>query len=118
MAQLTLAELTLLLNGLDANVDAFYAYTIDPSEQNNIPYITFFYITQRNIENADDRTLWKGQAVQVSIFTQQKDEILEGKLETALTNSDIIFELTSEVRDRDSGVYQVIYEFELDKFLN
>ena len=55
------------------------------------------------------------QVIQITLLTKKKDEVLEGKLETALLKNDYIFSLTSEYANSDHSINRV-YEIRLEDF--
>ena len=62
---------------------------------------------------ADGVVAEKVKNIIIELYAAKKDESLENKLETALTNAGIPFEQTGEVYINNEKMYQTIYEIQI-----
>lgn len=117
MSQLTLSELYTALSTL--SVPVFYKRLKLQTEDNTTrKYIVYHEISTPNVLDGSNKTLFKTKNIQLNLFTDQKDETLEGQVEAILEANDIQYEVSSEVYDEDNRLINRIYEFELFVFKN
>jgi len=102
-----------LLTVLPTVIYAKYDY--DNEQNAEPPFIVYQEISKRPKNFNDDKPLYYERTIQITLLTKKKDEVLEGKLETALLKNDYIFSLTSEYANSDHSINRV-YEIRLEEF--
>ncbi len=102
-----------LINGLISKnylkIPIFYNFgKIDDNNLSN--YITYYDITDQSILYADNISYVKKQVIQISIFTQERNFLLEEELEQILENNKIIFKKIQNYYLNSEKIYITIYE--------
>lgn len=82
---------------------AYHHFTAPPTP----PYIVYLFTDSENF-GADNRVYVKGDNYQVELYTDKKDLVAEGKIETALDGASIFYDKT-ELYIETEKLYQVIY---------
>lgn len=72
------------------------------------PYAVYYQLGKDNF-NADNQPYFTTESVIVELITNKKDETLESKFESLLSDSKLFFEFESEVELDSEGLYQVAY---------
>lgn len=72
------------------------------------PYAVYYQLGKDNF-NADNQPYFTTESVIVELITNKKDETLESKLESLLTDNKLFFEFESEIELDSEGLYQVAY---------
>ena len=103
---MTLADMRTLLLGTGMPV----SYSSIPLDRNIVrPYICFFQDADRNF-SADGVAYYVRKAISVRLYTDTRDEVSEGKVETAL--KDLYWTKSIEYLD-DQKIYEITYEIEV-----
>lgn len=76
----------------------------------DMPFIVFEELRTNNFM-ADGKTFQKIKRVQIDLYSEQKDEVSEGLIETAL--EEIAWNITSEDFQEDERCHRTIYEIEI-----
>lgn len=86
-------------------------YNFGKLDNNNLSnYITYYDITDQSILYADNISYIKKQIIQVSIFTQERNFLLEEELEQILETNKIIFKKAQNYYLNSEKIYITIYE--------
>lgn len=72
------------------------------------PYAVYYQLGKDNF-NADNQPYFTTESVIVELITNKKDETLESKFESLLSDSKLFFEFESEIELDSEGLYQVAY---------
>ena len=92
----------------------FYGTNVYDNEDNaEMPYIVYQVTSKRAIGYGDNLPLAFSSKIQISLVTKKKDLSLERRLEKALLDNEISFELTSEFFNSDKSlnrIYQINME--------
>lgn len=72
------------------------------------PYAVYYQLGKENF-NADNQPYFTTESVIVELITTRKDEALELKLESLLTENKLFFEFDNESQLDSEGLYQVSY---------
>lgn len=103
---MTLAELKTLLNGTGIPV----SFSNVPLDNNTArPYICFFQDADRNFA-ADGVVYYSRKVIIVRLYTDKRDEVSEGKVETALT--DMYYSKDIQFLDAEK-IYEITYTIEV-----
>lgn len=103
---MTLEALKTLLSGTGIQV----SYSSVPLDQDSArPYICFSQNGNNNF-SADGVAYFTQKAVSVRLYTDTRDEVSEGKVETAL--KDLYWTKSIEYLD-DQKIYEITYEIEV-----
>ncbi|MCQ2979630.1 MAG: hypothetical protein MJ245_07525 [Clostridia bacterium] len=102
-----LQELKTALDGLNIPV-AYSHFNVATST----PYLVY-YVDSSDGFYADNKTYSKTQTINIELYTDIKDETLEGSLETILNNNDLAYSIMSETYIDDEELYEVLYQIEI-----
>jgi hypothetical protein len=98
-----LSELSTILAEL--NIPIAYNHFIS---RQTPPYLVY-KVTSNNGFSADNKVYEKIRHINIELYTENKNEILEGQLETILCNHEMVFD-SFESYIESENVYQVVYE--------
>ena len=76
------------------------------------PFICFLISGSDNFA-ADGRAYYKIDEIQIELYTDRKDPVLEDRVETVLDGHDIFYRKT-EVWIESEKLYEVLYQFEME----
>lgn len=100
---MTLTELSRLLE--DMNIPIHYSHTRDKAKA---PYIIYYELFTETFK-ADNKVLSKAKRIQVELYTKEKDEQLELKLETLFDDNNLPYDIDYLYIDGEN-VFQTSYE--------
>ena len=72
------------------------------------PYAVYYQLGKDNF-NADNQPYFTTESVTVELITNKKDETLESKFESLLSDNKLFFEFDNELELDSEGLYQVAY---------
>lgn len=100
---------------LDAKFSGKVAYKSFPiGNVPALPYVVYFCDYTDNF-GADNIVYTPYQHINIELYSAQKDEASEAKIETALTSNDIFYEKTFEDFIDSEQLYEVVYEIKILK---
>lgn len=104
---MTLAQLATLLEGIPGFIGkvAYRAFPI--GEAPDLPYVTFL---ERNSENfvADNSVFYPQTSVDIELYTECKDTVTESLVESALTDSELVWSKDEDYLDSED-CYMIVY---------
>jgi len=81
-------------------------------ESPNPPFICYLLPDSNNFA-ADGKVYFKKSQVHIELYTDKKDLVSEGKVETALDTHEVFYN-KSEVWIESEKLYEVLYTFEME----
>lgn len=105
---MTLSELNTVL--LSTGLPVAYGYF--PEETAPAPPCITYEVAYSNNFGADDKVYQKINHIDIFLYTKLKDEVSEGKVETALDGASLFYEKTESFLSSEQ-CYQIIYEVEI-----
>ena len=81
----------------------------DSNKEVQPPFIAYREISPETFK-ADGITYYRPYEFEIELVTDKKDVLLEGRVETLLTNNKIPYDRENEIWDEDEQIYHNFYE--------
>lgn len=110
---MTFAEVNTMLAAINtaAGLNGYAYYQFPPNQAPDLPYAIFYYPTTDNV--GADGIVWASvYALNIELYTANKDFETETLLESVLTEYGLFFNKT-ETYLNDENMYEVLYEMEV-----
>lgn len=109
-----LERLFSILNKVIPN-KVFYGSNVYDNEDNvTMPFIVYQEVTKRPSGYSDNLPMWYRSSIQITLVTKKKDLVLEGLLEKAMLDNNLVYSLLSENRNEDKSLNRV-YEIYMEE---
>ena len=82
---------------------------LDSNKQVNPPFIVYRELAPDTFK-ADGITYYRPYEFEIELVTEKKDVLLEGQVETLLTENNIPYDMDNELWDDDEKIYHNFYE--------
>lgn len=82
---------------------------LDSNKQINPPFIVYRELAPDTFK-ADGITYYRPYEFEIELVTEKKDVLLEGQVETLLTENNIPYDMDNELWDDDEKIYHNFYE--------
>lgn len=106
-----LAQLFNILNSIDG-FEGKVAYRAFPKDDApELPFVCYLATNSNNFV-ADNKVYQKIQGIDIELYTRNKDEISESRIEDALDANNIVWEKYEESIDSEN-CFQITYEIEV-----
>lgn len=90
------------------NIPVAYDH-FDSNKEVQPPFIAYREIAPETFK-ADGITYYRPYEFEIELITDKKDVLLEGRVETLLTNNNIPYDMENEIWDEDEKIYHNFYE--------
>ena len=90
------------------NIPVAYDH-FDSNKEIQPPFIAYREIAPETFK-ADGITYYRPYEFEIELITEKKDVLLEGRVETLLTNNKIPYDRENEIWDEDEQIYHNFYE--------
>lgn len=90
------------------NIPVAYDH-LDSNKQINPPFIVYRELAPDTFK-ADGITYYRPYEFEIELVTEKKDVLLEGQVETLLTENNIPYDMDNELWDDDEKIYHNFYE--------
>ena len=90
------------------NIPVAYDH-FDSNKEVQPPFIAYREISPETFK-ADGITYYRPYEFEIELVTDKKDVLLEGRVETLLTNNKIPYDRENEIWDEDEQIYHNFYE--------
>lgn len=110
---MTLQEINLMMAEMtsEANLTDYTYYQFEEGSAPNLPYVIFYYPSSNN-EGADN-TVWSDiSALNIELYTDNKDFARENALEAVLKRHGFFY-AKSEQYIQDEKMYEILYQMEV-----